>query len=182
MLNTIASKIKSFEEIRALVLEARKNKKRIVLTNGVFDLLHHGHTKYLRKAKQLGDILIVGINSDSSTKINKGEQRPILHENERLEIISSLEDVDYVFLFPEKVVSKYLRELKPEIYCKGSDYAQVIDSNTSTNTSQKPQIYPELFEIAREYGGQISIIEVDTDSSSSDIIDRVRKKFLSHNI
>ncbi|MCH7568099.1 MAG: adenylyltransferase/cytidyltransferase family protein [Nanoarchaeota archaeon] len=115
-------KIKTFAEIKEIVEKARKDNKKVVFTNGVFDLVHIGHTRYLEKAKMLGDILIIGINSDSSVKEYKCEKKPIIPENERAEILSSIRYVDYVFLFDDVNISAILNKLKPEIWCKGGDY------------------------------------------------------------
>ena len=99
----------------------RKGKK-IVFTNGCFDILHAGHVRYLKKAKSLGDILVVGLNSDKSIKRIKGKDRPIVSEGERAEVLSGLESVDYVVLFSDDTPIKLIEKIKPNVLVKGSDW------------------------------------------------------------
>ncbi len=101
----------------------KKKKKKVVFTNGCFDLLHYGHIQYLKKAKALGDILVVGLNSDSSVKKLKGTGRPLVPEKERAEILSALEFVDYVTIFSEETPANLIRQVKPDILVKGGDYS-----------------------------------------------------------
>ena len=103
------------------VLNSLKNKK-IVFTNGCFDILHIGHVKYLKESKKYGDILIVGLNSDSSVKKLKGENRPINNEKDRAELLDELKCVDYVVIFEENSPIKLLDIIKPNVYTKGADY------------------------------------------------------------
>ena len=102
--------------------KAKKENKRIVFTNGCFDILHSGHIYFLKKAKKLGDILIVGLNTDSSVKKIKGKQRPIIKQKDRAEILSNLLPVDYVCLFSEKTPYNLISALMPDILVKGTDY------------------------------------------------------------
>ena len=95
-------KIVSLKKLKLIVNKLKKENKKIVTTNGVFDLLHVGHVRYLERARKLGDVLIVGVNSDSSVKTNKGDKRPINNEKSRLIVLAGIESVDYVFLFNEK--------------------------------------------------------------------------------
>lgn len=115
-------KIKTLGELKEIVENEKIKGKKIIWTNGCFDILHKGYIKYLREAKRLGDILVIGINSDNSIKKLKGENRPVQKEEARTEIISSLEFVDYVIVFNETSPIKMLRELKPDIFAKGADY------------------------------------------------------------
>jgi len=117
------SKIVDFDDLKKIVEDYKKKNRKIIWTNGCFDLLHIGHIEYLQKAKNLGDILIVGLNSDSSVKALKGPGRPIQSQTERAEILSSLKFVDYILIFSETTVERYLKELKPDIFAKGSDYS-----------------------------------------------------------
>ena len=133
----------------------RKNRKRIVLANGCFDFFHVGHIRYLAGAKALGDCLIVGINSDEQVRKLKGENRPLIPENERAEIISALRFVDYVTIFTEPTVEELIRTLRPDIHAKGTDYT--VDS------------VPER-ETVREYGGQTAIVGDPKDHSSTELI------------
>ena len=98
----ISQKIKTLNELIPIVKNLRKQNKKIVTTNGVFDILHYGHVKYLEEAKKLGDVLIVGVNTDKSVKQNKGDKRPINDEKSRASVLAALESVDYIFLFDEK--------------------------------------------------------------------------------
>ncbi len=115
-------KIKSVEELKAVVSGAKAEGKKVVFTNGCFDLLHRGHLHLLREAKKLGDILIVAINNDLSVKKLKGPKRPILPEADRAELIGALEMVDYVTLFHEADPYHLIKELQPNILVKGGDW------------------------------------------------------------
>lgn len=115
-------KIVNKEEIINIVKNLKKENKKTVFTNGCFDILHVGHVRYLKASKKCGDVLIVGVNSDSSVRNLKGPTRPINNENDRAEIVSELGFVDYVVLFSENSPAKLLEEIKPDIYTKGADY------------------------------------------------------------
>jgi len=103
---------------------AKKEGVRVVFTNGCFDILHRGHIEYLKKAKSLGDILIVGLNSDSSVKKIKGKKRPIVHQKNRAEILSALYFVDYVCIFNQETPEKMIKKLIPDVLVKGGDWAK----------------------------------------------------------
>jgi len=135
--------------------EWRRAGERITLANGNFDLLHVGHVRYLRGAKGLGGKLVVAINSDESVRALKGEGRPIMPEQERAEIVGALADVDAVVIFPELDVRAIIREIRPEIQAKGTDYT--VDS------------VPERDTVA-EYGGRVAIVGDPKDHSTSEII------------
>ena len=117
-------KIKSVEELKAVVSGAKAEGKKVVFTNGCFDLLHRGHLHLLREAKKLGDILIVAINNDLSVKKLKGPKRPILPEADRAELIGALEMVDYVTLFDEADPYHLIKELQPNVLVKGGDWTR----------------------------------------------------------
>lgn len=125
-----------------IIAKEKKKGKRIVLANGCFDLIHVGHIRYLKEAKAQGDVLVVALNSDSSVHGLKGEGRPILNEEERVEIISSFYFVDYITVFEEANVEKILLTLKPHVHAKGSDYTK--------------ETVPER-ETVLSYGGEIAI-------------------------
>jgi len=129
-----------------------------VFTNGVFDILHAGHVDYLRRAKQLGDVLVVGVNSDKSAGRLKGRNRPINTESDRVALVEALDPVDHVILFDEDDPSNVIRTLRPEIHAKGGDYAN-----------------QELSEAAAvaEVGGRIEIVPLASDLSTSAVIDRI---------
>jgi rfaE bifunctional protein nucleotidyltransferase chain/domain len=119
-----SGKILGREELRRRVEEWRRSGDRITLANGNFDLLHVGHVRYLRGAKALSGRLVVAINSDSSTRALKGAGRPVMPDNERAEIVAALEDVDAVVIFPELDVRAIIREIRPDIHAKGTDYTE----------------------------------------------------------
>jgi rfaE bifunctional protein nucleotidyltransferase chain/domain len=146
------------EELIREVASARASGARIVLANGCFDVLHVGHVRYLAGAKQLGDILVVGINADEQVAIQKGAGRPVLPANERAEIVAALESVNYVTIFNEPTVEQLLLALKPDVHAKGTDY--------TTET------VPER-DVVRSYGGQVAIVGDPKDHSTSEIIARL---------
>ncbi|CAN5366801.1 D-glycero-beta-D-manno-heptose 1-phosphate adenylyltransferase [soil metagenome] len=146
-------------ELITEVERARKGGMTIVLANGCFDLFHVGHARYLAGAKALGDLLVVGVNSDRQAKMLKGEGRPYMPENERAELVSALRCVDLVTIFDSPTVTELIRSIKPDFHAKGTDY--------TTET------VPER-EIVREYGGQVAIVGDPKDHSSTDLINRTR--------
>jgi rfaE bifunctional protein nucleotidyltransferase chain/domain len=152
------SNILSREELVERVASSREAGARIVLANGCFDVLHVGHVRYLAGAKELGDVLIVGINSDEQVAAQKGPGRPVLPAVERAEIVASLEPVTYVTIFEEPTVEQLLLALKPDIHAKGTDY--------TTDT------VPER-DVVRSYGGQVAIVGDPKDHSTSEIISRL---------
>src|SRR5579872_4492378 len=148
-------KILSRQQLRSLVEAWRRAGERIVLANGNFDLLHVGHVRYLRGAKELGGKLVVAINSDESVRALKGEGRPVMPAHERAEIVAALADVDAVVIFPELDVRALIREIRPEIQAKGTDYT--VDS------------VPER-DVVAEYGGRVAIVGDAKDHSTSEIL------------
>jgi len=129
------------EELKAIIDKAKASNKRIVFTNGCFDIIHKGHVRYLRQAKALGDILIVGLNSDSSVRrIKPG--RPINPEDDRAEVLSSLEMVDYVVIFDEDTPYELIRFLRPHILVKGGDWKveDIIGSDLVEKTVSLPYV------------------------------------------
>src|SRR5579872_5797317 len=116
------SRVLSLNELKDAIDNCRRTDKIIVLTNGCFDILHSGHLHLLNGAKALGDILVVGINSDSSVKKLKGADRPLVNEKERAEVLANLRAVDFVTIFEENTASDLLKHIKPDIYVKGGDY------------------------------------------------------------
>ena len=148
---SITSLEKSCREIRL------KNKK-IIFTNGCFDILHPGHIHILSKAKSLGDILVVGLNSDQSVKKLKGDKRPLISEDDRSRVLLSLRFVDYVIIFNELTPLKVIKKIKPDFLVKGGDYNEndIVGSD-----------------IVKAYGGQIEIIKFLDGYSSSNYIDNL---------
>jgi rfaE bifunctional protein nucleotidyltransferase chain/domain len=146
------------EQLVSAIDAARKDGLTVVLANGCFDLFHAGHIRYLAGAKALGDILVVGINSDEQVGRLKGTGRPYIPEEERAEIISALRPVDLVTIFPEPTVEALILAIRPDFHAKGTDY--------TTET------VPER-EIVRSYGGQVAIVGDPKDHSSTDLIKKV---------
>jgi D-glycero-beta-D-manno-heptose 1-phosphate adenylyltransferase len=161
MFNDPRAKIRSVDDLLLPLSEARAAGKIIVFGNGCFDLIHVGHVRYLAAAKALGDILVVGINSDASVRGLKGAGRPLQPQEERAEIVASLEAVDYVALFDAPSVEGLLLALKPDIHAKGTDYTR--DS------------VPER-ETVRSYGGDVAIVGDPKDHSSRDLIGTILAK------
>lgn len=154
-----SSKIVTAGEL-SLLLEAFRKKKKIVFTNGCFDILHVGHITLLAKSKALGDVLIVGLNSDASVRSIKGEKRPIVSETERAHILSALEAVDYVVLFDEDTPLELIRQIKPDILVKGSDYKpeQVVGKD-----------------VVESYGGEVRLVDLVAGFSTTNIVDAILK-------
>ena len=134
---------------------------RIVLANGCFDVLHAGHVRYLKGARSLGDLLVVGINSDAQVARLKGGGRPILPERDRAELVASLEAVDLVTIFDEPTVTELLLALKPDVHAKGTDYTE--------------ETVPER-DVVRSYGGSVRIVGDPKDHSTSEMLRKVRGK------
>jgi rfaE bifunctional protein nucleotidyltransferase chain/domain len=156
------NKIKTLNEILKIIDNLKNDGKIIVTTNGCFDILHIGHVKYLQEAKKLGDVLIVGVNSDKSTRKIKGRGRPIMPVRERMEILAALESVDYIFPFDEPDPCAWLKKLKPNIHAKGGDYT--MDRIIEKNAVEKS-------------GGEIVLLKKINTKSTTDIIDIILKKF-----
>lgn len=137
-------KVKNREELKTIIQEAKKQGKKVITTNGCFDVLHVGHLRYLQSTKQLGDMLIVAINSDESVRAIKGEKRPLVPESERAELLAGLECVDYVMIFPELDPKQFLVELRPNIHVKGGDYSldRVIERETVEAIGAELRIIP----------------------------------------
>jgi rfaE bifunctional protein nucleotidyltransferase chain/domain len=154
--------IKNFNELINIRIELKKQNKKVVFTNGVFDLLHAGHVDYLTKAKQKGDVLIVAVNSDLSVKKIKGELRPIVPQDERAFIISSLKPVDYVFLFNEETPYEVIKQLVPDVLIKGADWD--IDKIVGKD-------------VVEANGGKVETIQFVNDSSTTNIIKTVIERF-----
>ncbi len=149
------NKILTRNELRRRVEEWRRDGEHIILTNGNFDLLHVGHVRYLHGAKALGGRLVVAINSDESVRALKGNGRPVMAAEERAEIVAALRDVDAVVIFPELDVRAIIREIRPDVQAKGTDYT--VDT------------VPERDTVA-EYGGRVEIVGDPKDHSTSEII------------
>jgi glycerol-3-phosphate cytidylyltransferase len=152
------SKVKTREELLQIVKKLKSEGKKIVTTNGIYDILHVGHTQLLNTAKSLGDILILAINTDASTKRYKGPKRPINNESERSELAANLLAVDYVVLFDEDTPEELLNQLQPNIHVKGGDYK--AEELPETKTVQK-------------HGGEIKIIKLVEGKSTTNTITKL---------
>ena len=146
-------------ELVDTVAASREAGSTIVLANGCFDLFHVGHLRYLAGAKQVGDILVVGINSDRQTRLLKGSDRPFINEKERAEIVSSLACVDFVTIFDEPTVENLIRTLKPDFHAKGTDY-------TADRVPER--------DIVREYGGKVAIVGDPKDHSTTEMLEKLK--------
>ena len=154
-------KLYSLARLTKIIQGHKKRGERIVLTNGCFDLIHVGHVRYLKEAKDKGDILIVALNSDSSVRKLKGKGRPLLNQEERAEIIASFSFVDYITLFEEPNVVKILLALEPDIHAKGSDYTK--------------ETVPEK-DTVKGYGGKIAITGGPKVRSTSRLLKEIDTK------
>ena len=145
-------------EMRKEIVKLQKAGKRVVFTNGVFDILHIGHLTYLEEAGNLGDILVVGVNSDASVKVNKGDKRPINSEKNRAYVLLGTKFVDYAVIFDEKTPEKLLDVLKPDVHVKGGDY--------------KKEDLPET-KIVEGNGGEVKILSFVDNVSTTQIINKI---------
>jgi len=154
------SKIVSRIELRGLLDEAKHQGKRVVLANGCFDTLHVGHVRYLAGAKKEGNLLVVGVNSDTSVGNLKGPGRPILDQQARAQLVAAINDVDYVVVFPEPNVESLLEVLRPDVHAKGTDYTQ--------------ETVPERA-VAKRLGIQVAIVGDLKNHSTREFLEQIRK-------
>jgi len=152
--------ILSERELHDAVVRERKAGKRIAFANGVFDVLHVGHIRYLQGAAAVADVLVVAVNGDDSVRMLKGEGRPVMKENERAEIVAAIRGVAYVTIFHEKSPARLLQAIKPDVQCKGTDYT--------------PDTVPEA-DVVRSYGGKVVIVGDPKDHSTTAILEKLRK-------
>ena len=150
----------SLQELLVARKRIKNEGKRVVFTNGCFDILHRGHVEYLRKAKALGDVLVVGVNTDSSVRRIKGADRPVIDESDRAFVLAALASVDYVCLFNEDTPYELIRALVPDILVKGADWA--IEKVVGRD-------------IVEAAGGSVQTIEFLPDRSTTGILERIRK-------
>lgn len=156
------SKVKEIHDLKTVIEKQKEEGKKIVFANGCFDVLHVGHVRYLNEAKALGDVLIVGLNSDSSVRRIKGNGRPVLDQHARATILSALQSVDHILIFDEDTVDRLLMELKPHLHCKGSDY-------TADTIPEK--------ETVQRYGGSNSITGGDKVQSTRWLFEEIKRRF-----
>ena len=155
-------KIKSPNQLKKILGVLKRQSKKIVFTNGCFDILHVGHIRYLSQARKLGDILVVGLNTDRSVRTIKGEKRPLVCENERAEVLSALKVVDYVVLFDEPDPLALIKALKPSILVKGADWPEdkIIGAD-----------------VIKQSGGRVVRIPLVPGSSSTNLIEKIIKVY-----
>ena len=155
-------KIKTLAQMRAVVARLKGRGKKVVFTNGCFDILHVGHVRYLQRAKNQGDVLVVGLNTDRSVKEIKGEKRPVVPEKERAEILAALEFVDYVVPFDETNPLRLIEALKPNVLVKGADWP-------------KSRIVGR--EIVEKIGGRVVRVPLVAGASSTGVIEKIIKAY-----
>lgn len=148
----------SVGETVSLVERWRSDRKRVVFTNGCFDILHTGHLAYLEKAKRFGDYLVIGLNTDASVRKIKGPDRPILNETDRARMLAALEFVDCVVLFDEELPTSLIRQIRPDVLVKGGDY--VVETV-----------------MGREYAGRVEIVPLVEGYSTSDIVKNILDRY-----
>jgi len=153
-------------QLSSIVNSLKQAGKRIVFTNGCFDIIHVGHVRYLKEARSLGDVLVVGLNSDESVRAIKGMNRPIVPQGERAEVLSSLSDVDYVVIFNEPDPYNTIAALRPDILVKGGDWS--IENIIGRD-------------IVESYGGKVCTIPFIEGASSTNIIESIIKKYGEEN-
>ncbi len=151
-------KIYSREKLKDIIDRLRKKGKKIVFTNGCFDILHVGHTRYLEEARKHGDVLVLGLNSDDSVRSLKGQKRPVIPENERADVVAALESVDFVTIFPELTPLELIEYLKPDVLVKGGDWKeeQVVGRKS-----------------VEKWGGRVIIIPEIKGSSTTNVIEKI---------
>jgi D-beta-D-heptose 7-phosphate kinase/D-beta-D-heptose 1-phosphate adenosyltransferase len=154
--------IKSIEEIKEIRTHLKSLGKKVVFTNGCFDLIHSGHVDYLVKAKEMGDVLILALNTDLSIKRIKGNKRPILEQDERAFIVSNLKPVDYVTFFEEDTPAEIISELIPDVLVKGADWA--IDKIVGRD-------------IVEANGGEVKTIKFVNQQSTSNVINIIKERY-----
>lgn len=160
-----------FDQLEAIRTRLEQDGKRIVLTNGHFDLLHVGHLRYLKAARELGDVLVVGINDDATTTDRKGLRRPILPEQERAELLAGLTCVDFSVIFHEPTADRLIETLRPDVYVKGGDY--------TTDPDGRGTLLPEAPTVER-IGGEVRILPLESGHSTSAIEERIVTRWLAH--
>jgi rfaE bifunctional protein nucleotidyltransferase chain/domain len=156
-------KVVSLEKAQTLREQAASQDKRVVFTNGCFDLLHVGHIRYLQEAKEQGDMLFVGLNDDESTRRVKGPGRPYVNQEDRAELLAALRCVDYVLLFSEDTAERLVGALKPEVYVKGGNYRR--------------EDLPEAG-IVTGYGGEVYLTSLVADRSTTDLVSAILARHL----
>jgi rfaE bifunctional protein nucleotidyltransferase chain/domain len=149
------------EEVRALGERLHQEGLRVVFANGCFDILHVGHVRYLEQAKECGDVLVVGVNSDRGVAALKGDGRPIIDERGRAELVGALESVDYVVIFDGLTAAEILLELRPDIHCKGTDYSE-------DNVPER--------DVVKSFGGEVRIVGDPKNHSTRELLEEISRR------
>jgi rfaE bifunctional protein nucleotidyltransferase chain/domain len=149
------------DEVRALGERLRQEGRRIVFANGCFDILHVGHVRYLEQARECGDVLVVGVNSDGAVTALKGEGRPIIDEHGRAELVGALESVDYVVIFDGLTAAEILMDLRPDVHCKGTDYSE--------------ESVPER-DVVKSFGGEVRIVGDPKNHSTRELLAEICRR------
>ena len=154
-----AARVLTETQVAALVAEARSKGRRVVFTSGIFDLLHPGHVRYLEEARELGDLLIVGLHADGSVRRNKGQGRPVTPQDERAEVLAALASVDAVVVFSEDTAADIIGRIQPDILVKGGDLPadQIVGKDA-----------------VEARGGRVVVLPVEPGYSTSSIVERIR--------
>jgi rfaE bifunctional protein nucleotidyltransferase chain/domain len=163
-LRTPKSKIFSRAKMRKERARLRRLRRKVVFTNGCFDILHTGHVDYLTFSRKQGDVLIVGLNSDSSVRLNKGKGRPIVPQADRAKLLAALEMVDYVVIFNEKEPAKLIGELIPDILVKGADWKHYVSGR----------------DVVEKHGGKVVLAKLTPGRSTTDIVKKIEKQSRKH--
>lgn len=152
----------SWEKLASWRQDQKKADRKVVATNGCFDLLHVGHVRFLQEAQGLGDVLVVGVNGDASVRELKGDGRPVNGEAERAEVIAALGCVDAVVIFPEKRATRFLKEVQPEVYVKGGDY-------------QAEQLDRDELVAVQKGGGVVKVLKLTPGRSTTSVLEKIKK-------
>ena len=158
----LPNKLITLDKLHSIVTNLKEQQKKVIWTNGCFDILHIGHIEYLNQAKMLGDILIVGLNSDDSVNAIKGNNRPLFNELDRAKVLNALVYIDYITIFKEPSPLKILQLLKPDYYVKGGDYT--IDTINQLERS-----------VIESYGGKIKILPIVQGVSTTEIVAKIQR-------
>jgi rfaE bifunctional protein nucleotidyltransferase chain/domain len=156
----VEQRILSRAQLSKKIDELRKAGKKIVTTNGCFDILHVGHARILEQARKFGDVLVVGLNSDASVKKLKGAARPIVPQDDRAELLASLKCVDYVSIFDEDTPVEFLKAVKPNVHVKGADYTPAALAETP---------------VVESFGGRVEILQLVPGRSTTSLIDKIHE-------
>jgi rfaE bifunctional protein nucleotidyltransferase chain/domain len=175
MQDVVSGSVVGLGEARRRVATWRAAGQRVVFTNGHFDLLHLGHVDYLQRARALGDALVVGVNSDASTRALKGPQRPLVPDHERATILAALAGVDLVIVFDALTAEELVHQLMPEVYVKGGDWDPAGDT-LLVRTDSRPVEPPEA-RIVRAYGGEVRYLPYLAGHSTSALIHTIVTRF-----